>query len=144
VADALEARFSSAEVEILRLHQLMPELAEKVTHAKAVIFVDAASSDRGERRPGEMRFEEIHSEGLSAQSRFSHHLTPGMVVTLAAQLYGGRARAFSVTLTGQNFDHGESLSAAVEESFPEFVHRIEDLVRELQSPARGISGSALV
>ncbi len=140
VADALEGKFSSRQVEILRLHQLMPELAESVGHFDAVIFVDAASADAGEHRPGEIRMEEIHAEkaGSSAQSRFSHHLTPSLVFALATQLYGAKARAFSATLTGKNFDHGESLSAAVHDSLHEFVTRIEVLARELQSTATGV------
>ena len=140
VADALEAKFPSSQVEILRLHQLTPELAERVSRANAVIFVDAASADAGEYRPGEIRIEEIHAEkaGAFLQSRFSHHLTPGLVVTLASQLYGARARAFSATLTGENFEHGESLSAAVHDSLPEFTTRIEHLARELQSPVLAI------
>ena len=78
VADALEGKFSSLQVEILRLHQLTPELAESVSHVDAVIFVDAASAEAGGRLPGEIRIEEIHAEeaGSFVQSRFSHHLTP--------------------------------------------------------------------
>jgi len=141
VADALETKFPSGEVEILRLHQLTPELAEGVSQVDAVIFVDAASADTGERRPVEIRVEEIGSKdaGPSAVSRFSHHLTPRVVVALAAQLYGARARAFSATLTGQTFDHGDSLSAAIRHALPEFITRIEGLVRELQNPAGSVS-----
>ena len=118
VADALEAKLSFHKLEILRLHQLTPEVAERVSRAGAVIFVDAASADAGGNRPAEIRIEEIPAEeaGTSGQSRFSHYLTPGMVVALAAQLYGAKGRAFSATLTGANFDHGESLSAAVHDS----------------------------
>ena len=141
VADALEAKFSPPDVEILRLHQLTPELAERVSRAQAVIFIDAASADGGERRPGEVRIKEIHAEeaGPSVESQFSHHFTPAVVVAMAARLYGASAHAFSATLTGQDFGHGESLSAAVHDSLPDFVARIESLVRELQSPAGGVS-----
>ena len=134
VADALETGFSPTEVEILRLHQLTPELAERVSQADSVIFVDAAYAESGE-RPGEMRFEEVGREelGTPLESRFSHHLTPSMLVALAGQLYGRSTRAFSATLTGQDFDHGESLSAAVQQALSKFVDRIEGLVRELQS-----------
>jgi len=142
VADALEVKLSSWEVEILRLHQLTPELAERVSRANAVIFVDAASAN-GERCPGEIRIEEIQAEeaGLCTQSRFSHHLTPGVVVAMAAQLYGAKAKGFTVTLTGQNFGHGEFLSPAVHDALPEFVTRIELLARELESPDGCISRS---
>ena len=135
VADALEAKFSATQVEILRLHQLTPELAEKVSRADSVIFVDAAAAADGGRPPGEIHIEKIHAEeaGPSAQSRFSHHLTPSLVIAIAAQLYGARAHAFSANLTGENFEHGESFSAAVHDSLPEFINRIEVLARELRS-----------
>jgi hydrogenase maturation protease len=135
VADALEAEFSSPQVEILRLHQLTPELAERVSRVGAVIFVDAASAEGGARLPGEIRIEEIHSEeaGSSVQTRFSHHLTPAVVIALAAQLYCARVRGFAATLTGQNFEHGESLSVAVDASLPELVAKIEVLTRQFLS-----------
>lgn len=140
VADALEAEFSSPQVEILRLHQLTPELAERVSRVGAVIFVDAASAEGGERLPGEIRIEEIHAEeaGSSVQTRFSHHLTPAVVVAMAAQLYSANARAFSATLTGESFEHGESFSAAVCNSLPQFITRIEALARQLISSAEGV------
>ncbi len=124
-ADELEGKFLESDVEILRLHQLAPELAEAVSRFKAVIFVDAAAA--GTRPAGEVRCEEIL---LSArESRFSHHLSADAVVALARQLYGATARAFSVTSSGQCFDHGESLSPAVADGLPLLVAQIESLVR---------------
>jgi hydrogenase maturation protease len=125
-ADALEKRFSTPGVEILRVHQLAPELAEDITRCDTVIFVDAASAESGNGNPGEVRCLEV---GLSeGPPRFTHQLSPGAVITLARQLYGASPRAFAVTLTGQCFDHGESLSPVVAGAIPELVARIEALV----------------
>ena len=41
-AEALEGKFPSEQVEILRLHQLAPELADAVRQRELVLFVDAA------------------------------------------------------------------------------------------------------
>ena len=129
-ADALEKKLAGTDVEILRLHQLAPELAETVTRAKAVIFVDAAAPNQANGQPGEVRsstFETI--EGLS---RFSHQLSPAAVLALARQLYGVNLCAFTVTLTGEKFDHGEALSPLIAAALPALVARIETLVHSLR------------
>lgn len=130
-ADALENRFSS-DVEILRLHQLTPELADTVRNVRAVIFVDAASCDASQSKPGMIRLEEIRG-GTSEPVRFSHILSPTKVLDLALQLYGASPRAFVITVTGENFGHGDSLSAPVASALPELVARIERLIKESNS-----------
>ena len=76
----------------------------------------------------------IHSgEAASAPNKsLSHDLTPESVMSLAADLYRCNAPAFSVTLGGQNFAHGESLSPAVEAALPAMVARIQELIRTIQ------------
>ncbi len=131
-ADALEGKFSSLQVEIVRTHQLAPELAETVSRCETVIFVDAAFADAmGNGSPGEIRSAPIGVP--QAASRFSHQLSPAAVIALAHQLFSAGPRAFSVTLTGQCFDHGESLSPLVAAALPALVARIEALVQQLLS-----------
>ena len=125
-ADALEDQFSSSEVDILRVHQLAPEMAEEITRCDTVIFMDAASADGPNGKPGEVRCQEIGL--LEGPPRFSHQLSPAAVVALARQLYGARPSAFSVTLAGQCFDHGDSLSPVVQAALPTLVARIAALV----------------
>lgn len=126
-AGLLEGRFPAADVEILRLHQLAPELAETLRRCQAAIFVDAAA--RGLGAPGEIRFEEIRQP--AGEARFSHQLSPDAVVALARQLYGAAPRAFAVTLAGENFDHGEQLSPVVAEALPLLAARVEEVTRRL-------------
>lgn len=130
VADALEQKLGSASIEIVRLQQLTPELAEKISRFQTVIFIDAESPDRRDRMPGDVHVEEIAAEdfGFTAHTRFSHFLTPSVLVNLAAKLYGSNVRAFSLAVTGQNFDHGELISAAVQAALPRIVSRIERLL----------------
>lgn len=127
-ADALEGKFSSIDVEILRTHQLTPELAEAVSRAEGVIFVDAGVP--GERLPGDIYTCELDLP--AGPARFSHQLSPDAVLALASQLYAAHPRSFLVTLTGENFDHGESLSAVVASSLPALVARIDELVHSLR------------
>lgn len=129
-ADELEKKLAGADVEIFRLHQLAPELAETVSRSDAVIFVDAASPNESNGQPGEVRFAPVDiPEG---QPRFSHHLSPATVVALSRQLYGSNPRAFTVTLTGESFDHGEAFSPVVAAALPTLVARIEELVHSLR------------
>ncbi len=128
-AEALRQKFSSAEIEIHCLHQLAPELAEAIRRFPCVIFVDAASAPQG--HPGEVRVEDLGGKDpADSVTRFSHAFSPRAVIHLAESLYGAKPRAFSVTVVGQKFDHGESLSPAVATALPHLVARIEALVRD--------------
>ncbi|MBZ5688579.1 MAG: hydrogenase maturation protease [Acidobacteriia bacterium] len=128
VADALAPKSSDSDVEILRLHQLTPELADTVRNFGTVIFVDAASCDDARHKPGMIRVEEIRS-GTSEPARFSHVLSPTKILDLAWQLYNASPRALVVTVVGENFGHGDSLSPPVATALPELVARIERLIK---------------
>lgn len=124
-AAALEKTFAPDKAEILSLHQLGPELAENASHSEFVIFVDAAT---GPGRPGEIQVEELaESASASETSAFCHAMSPSQVLALAVQLYNCRPRAFSITVVGENFNHGESLSPSVEAALPALLARIEEL-----------------
>jgi len=127
-ADALEKKFSTSQLEIVRAHQLTPELAEAVSRCEAVIFVDAA----GDGSPGDIRSTQIALPQSSP--RFSHQLSPDAIVTLAHQLFGATPHAFSVTLAGACFDHGEALSPAAASALPALVARIAALIQQFLPP----------
>ena len=123
-AQAIQEKFSGSEVEVARLHQLGPELAEAVSRAAAVVFVDASS----EGEPGAVRCEPL-ANGSAEVNRFGHAFSPAAVMSLAARLYGAIPPAFCATVTGQEFSHGDSLSGAVEAALPVLIRRIEELVQ---------------
>jgi hydrogenase maturation protease len=127
--DELKAKLLRDEIEIVCLHQLTPEIAERVSWADAVIFVDAAQQGV----PGEVGCHRL--DALSGVVRFSHELTPVAILTLANELYGATPRAYTVTLNGQSFEHGETLSDAVSEGLPKLVGKVEQLVNELLNQA---------
>jgi len=128
-AEVLRQKFSPAEIEIHCLHQLAPELAETVSRVPCAIFVDAVSSPEG--TPGEIRVEELSgNDPADSATHFSHSLSPHAAIRLAETLYGAKPQAFAVTVTGQNFDHGEALSPAVAAALPDLVARIERLARD--------------
>ena len=133
-ADALAPKFAESHVEIVRLHQLTPELADTARNFRCVIFVDAASCDGALNKPGAIRVEEIRGDAAEP-ARFSHVFSPQKVLDLAAQLYGVSPRAFVITVAGDNFNHGDSLSPAVAAAIPELVAQISVLVKQNSSKA---------
>lgn len=128
-ADALEGKFAESAVEIVRLHQLGPELAETASHSECLIFIDAASAPSS--TPGEIHVEEIPPGPIdpNAAPRFSHVLSPQALLSLAETLYSARGKAFLATITGASFEHGESLSPPVQAALPVLIDRIERIVQ---------------
>ena len=127
VADDLRQRLSSPEVEILQLTQLLPEVAEPLSNANTVIFVDASC----EGEPGELHCRTVTPP--PAKTQFSHQLSPAALLALASQLYGATPQAFCVTLTGQCFEHGEELSESVVSRLPALAIKVEGLTRQVLS-----------
>lgn len=131
VADALVNKFTPPDVEVIRCHQLAPELADKMARFETVVFIDAAAAVEGA-KPGEVSVEEIHpQDSLIAATRFSHESSPATLLSLTALLYGAVPRAYVATIVGENFEHGRALSPDVERALPELVKRIEELVGNL-------------
>ena len=131
-AENLAKRFAHPNVEILNLHQLAPELADTLRGCERVIFVDAAFSEGTGIEPGTIRVEQITLKTAEAAA-FTHAFSPRKVLGLAADLYGVRPRAFTVTIQGANFDHGSALSPRVADVLPGLISTIERLVQESTS-----------
>ncbi len=110
--------------EVHCVQQLMPELAEIISHAQLVIFVDAAEAGP----PGEVSCIKV-SENPQNIGGSSHYLSPAELVALAQFLYGSTPEAFSITVAGENFDHGEALSPTIAAAIPHVVKTIAGLVK---------------
>lgn len=95
-----------ATVQVRLVQQLLPELAAEMAElAPAVlVIVDCAAGAEAARL---QRIEQAAPELLD-----SHGLTAGQLPALAVRLYEFRADAWSATVGGSNFAHGEGLSAA--------------------------------
>ena len=131
-AKALEGKFGSSEVEILCLHQLAPELAQTASSFDCVIFVDATLPGAvNASQPGEVRVSDLHERPpRSDQAVYSFHAS----VSTHGSRNGGtvlsvRLKAFAITMTGENFEHGESLSPTISAALPGLVLKIESTMR---------------
>jgi len=125
VAEQLQRTLVPPEVEILKLQQLLPEIAEELTHASAVIFVDASCDGV----PGEIRRKPVTAP--PGKVRFSHHLSSADVLELARQLYGAAPQAFCISLTGHNFGHNEELSPTATAQLPQLAAAVQELAKQI-------------
>jgi len=112
-------------VDVVVLHQLVPELAETLVNYALVIFVDA--------HVGTTIPEPLHEEHLAVSFRtpfVSHQTHPSTVLALAQQLHGHAPEAVLISLLGYDFDFGEGLSSATAALVEPAIARILELVAE--------------
>ena len=109
VAEAV-ADWRMPNVSSVATTQLTPELAELISQADEVIFVDAAIKPIKPHKPrrcfGLIRLQPAHD----AYELGQHFGDPRSLLALAQVLYGRCPRAWLITIPGQNFDLGETLS----------------------------------
>jgi hydrogenase maturation protease len=119
-AEALRSRLPGAS--ILVQQQITPELAEPVSEADLVIFIDAAIDIP----PGEIRRAEV-LPGAGA-SAFTHELTPGAILHMARILYGRSPQGTLYSIGGSEFGLNETMSSAVARSVAVVVDEVAAVV----------------
>ena len=128
-AHALAAQGGLPDTEIIALFQLAPELAEPISRAEAVVFVDASAIDSGE--PGTVRETRLTlpDDPHLDPGAFTHSVTPLLLVVAAQGLYGrAPASAWLITVSAASFALGEGLSAPVQAALSRVVSRVEALL----------------
>lgn len=120
-----------ADADVLIRHQLTPELALDITHARLVVLIDAC----GGAPPGTVSVRRVEP-GYRLAPTWSHNLDPAALVGLAVTLYGASPPVFLVTITGAFFGYGDRLSPPVRQALPEIANTI-DVLQAQQSPVHG-------
>ena len=115
---SLKPRPSRPTLLLRHAHQLAPEMAECVSRARGVVFIDA----RRDGTPGEVRCEEIAPSAGS--NPLAHSLSPQALLLYAEQLYGRAPRAVVLSISGERFGMGESLSPAVRRALPRAIRKV--------------------
>jgi hydrogenase maturation protease len=123
IAESLASHTVSSHAEIVTSQQLTPEMAEIVSSAESVVFVDASAAEPA----GSVSLAPIAAvEDRSAS--MTHRLSPTAILAMSNALYGkGPLRAFLLTVGGKSFDLSQELSPAVSQAVPDAVERIEAL-----------------
>jgi hydrogenase maturation protease len=118
---------SVPKAEFYFQQQWAPELAEPISRAEIVIFVDAAVGAP----PGLVTCRHLQPN-TSARLTSSHISSPDSLLLLAEELYGRRpSRAYCITIAGDTFEFQETLSAAVRDAIPRSGERIKALLSEM-------------
>jgi hydrogenase maturation protease len=93
-------------------HQLTPEMAECISRAAGVVFVDA----RRDGAPGEIRCERVAP--AAGANPLAHSVSPQTLLLYAESLFGRAPQAAVVSVTGERFGMGEGLSPVVRRAVP--------------------------
>ncbi len=89
-------------VSTLAVHQLTPELAAAIAEVETVWFIDAAVEGSGR---------VVAVAPVAADSRLGHLWSPGVLLSLAKQLYDAEPIAYQLLLPAVDFSYGMTLSA---------------------------------
>ena len=113
VARRLGGKPLPAHARIEVCQQLTPELAEPMSQAERVVFVDARAGGN----PGEITFTTLHAaDGLL--NPVGHALAPESLLALSRHLYGKVPEAVMCSVAGRHFGLGETLSPEVAQVLP--------------------------
>ncbi len=124
LAECLREGALAAQIHSAR--QWTPELAEPISRAELVIFLDASAS----LPPGEIACVAVRPIYKSPSS-LTHQTSPASLLALADELYGKvPARAYLLTIGGASFGMREGLSADVQRAVPRAMERIRTLLAE--------------
>ncbi|HEX8924446.1 MAG TPA: hydrogenase maturation protease [Terriglobales bacterium] len=116
----------AARAELLQRHQLGPELAEQVAAADAVIFIDASAIGT----PGEIRTRKLQAPEV-ATSDLTHHVSPEVLLATARELYGRAPKAALVTVCGEKFEMGFTMSNTACNAVHKAVSILDSLADDL-------------
>ncbi|HVP45612.1 MAG TPA: hydrogenase maturation protease [Bryobacteraceae bacterium] len=117
VADLLGAH---AGVDLLRVHQLTPELAEEIGRAGVVVFVDA------DMEASAARLERVTETPQRAP--ITHMMTPNELVMLAGRLYGFQGEAYLCHVPAEDFTPGSALTPVAEAGARAAVRKVAELL----------------
>ena len=110
IAEAIDAQPTGMEVVLC--DQLTPELAERISQASAVLFVDAQMGEGSEATgcsPGAAQLQLL--EASTSGNPGGHALTPAGLLALSAALYGSCPPAWQLLIPGEHWQVGDQLSA---------------------------------
>jgi len=127
VARTIEAQ-GWPRVRALDVAQLTPELAEDISTASTVVFVDASVR----LAPGHVEVAGVRALPLSAP--LGHLETPPGLLALAQAIFNHAPPAWLVTIGAAQLEVGDTLSPEVEAALPDVVQAIRALIERARQP----------
>jgi hydrogenase maturation protease len=117
---AAVAELALPAVTALVRHQLTPELAEPISEAREVVFVDAAADASTEVQMRQL-------EPAAGAQLMAHAADPRMLLTMAKQLFGRCPPAWWLTIPVENLEFGEELSPLARRGYETALEKIRTL-----------------
>lgn len=106
--------------DVVAVHQLVPEIAERMAEADVAVFVDASATAR------ELTVSDVVADPTSTST---HVGSPGALLALCEALYARRPeRVVLLEIPGREFGFGETLSDATSEALHDAVERVLGLI----------------
>jgi hydrogenase maturation protease len=125
--DGVGAKVAAAVAELalpgvvaLVRHQLTPELAEPISGARAVVFVDAAVDASTEVQVRQL-------EPAEAAQLMAHAADPRSLLAFAQQLFGRCPPAWWLTIPVENLGFGEELTPLARRGYETALEKIRTL-----------------
>ena len=125
--DGVGAKVAAAVAELglpgvaaLVRHQLTPELAEPISEARAVVFVDAAVDAATEVQVRRL-------EPADGAQLMAHAADPRTLLAMAKQLFGRCPPAWWLTIPVENLEFGEELSPLARRGYETALEKIRTL-----------------
>src|SRR5271157_611965 len=122
LARELSSELVRDNVQIFPTHQLTPEMSEMASRAERVLFIYAARDGK----PGTLSCVPLAPSTQSG--RHSHVLSPAALLKLAQELYQRCPPAYLLTMAGESFGTGDTLSPAVSAALPLLKAKILQLI----------------
>lgn len=110
------------DLRVYQLHQLTPELVERIAGASYVIFIDAR--ERGQAGT-------VTSEIVTPQMNdgaFTHNINPAELLGAALDWYGTSPQALLISIVGASFEYGDRLSPEMTDMLPAILDEVDQLI----------------
>lgn len=117
------------DVQVIRTHQLTPELADPISAADAVVFIDASIDE-----PRQVVLRPITARNASRV--LAHRSAPSDLLALAQAVFGKSPRAWMLTLPAFDFNLSEHLSSPAEKGMSAGLHTFRGLWSELTNSSQ--------
>ena len=109
-------------VRAIACHQLTPELAEPISHARGVVFVDADL--------GAVAVKPSSIEAVEKSHCLDHVADPRSLLALSLQVFGKSPPAWALGVPVEDIGFGDGLSARARDGVQSAVARIKELIEQ--------------
>ncbi len=119
------AQWELSKVRSLAVHQLTPELAEDISQADAVIFIDAVATNSENSISVQIQQLQVADDDTS----LGHSCNPRSLLAVTRILYGKVIKAYWVLIPAVNFDFSEELSSLTQRGIDIALNQVKQIIR---------------